>query len=169
MRAILDKVVTLWALAAGAVLLAIVLVTTVNVGAFALDAAARAFGGTVSALPGYEDFVRLSISSAALMFFPYCQRQQGHVAVDLFVDMLPRRLARILEGVWLLLPVGVALFLLYWMAFGMIEARADGTVAAVLGWPEWPFYAPGIASLALWAAVAGVGAVDALRGSRSDV
>ena len=27
-------------------------------------------------------------------------------------------------------------------------------VSPVLGWPEWPFYLPGIVSLALWALVA---------------
>jgi hypothetical protein len=40
------------------------------------------------------------------------------------------------------------------MVLGLLETRADGALSRVLGWPEWPFYLPGIASLLLWAAIA---------------
>ncbi|MGI9509865.1 MAG: TRAP transporter small permease subunit, partial [Geminicoccaceae bacterium] len=78
-----------WALAGGILIMAIMIVTSVNVGAFGLDRIARLFGSNVAALPGYEDFVRLAISCAALMFLPYCQFRRGHVAVDLLVSRLP--------------------------------------------------------------------------------
>ncbi len=154
MRALLEKTVTWWALMGGAILLAIVLVTAVNVGAFGLDRIARLFGGTVTALPGYEDFVRLAISAAALMLFPYCQLHRGHVVVDLLVSRVPRGLQRTLDTISLLAMAGLALFLAYWMVLGMLETRADGALSRVLGWPEWPFYLPGIASLVLWATIA---------------
>ena len=89
MRDLVEKLAAAWALIGGLVLLAIVLVTTANAGAFTLDRLARVFGGTVSGLPGYEDFVRLAISAAALMLLPYCQLRRGHVAVDLFAKWLP--------------------------------------------------------------------------------
>lgn len=154
MRALLEKAATWWALMGGAILLAIVLVTAVNVGAFGLDRVARLFGGTVTALPGYEDFVRLAISAAALMLFPYCQLHRGHVVVDLLVSRVPRGLQRTLDTISLLAMAGLALFLAYWMVLGMLETRADGALSRVLGWPEWPFYLPGIASLVLWATIA---------------
>ena len=47
-----------------------------------------------------------------------------------------------------------ALFLAYWMRLGMIETQEDGALSRVLGWEEWPFYLPGIASLILWAVIA---------------
>lgn len=154
MRRLIEAAAAWWALAGGVLLLAIVLVTSANTGGFILDRVARAWGGSVAGLPGYEDFVRLTISSAALMFFPYCQLRRGHVAVDLFVSALPGGLRALLDRMWLGLTALAAAFLGYWMAIGMAETRADRTVAGVLGWPEWPFYAPGLASLALWAAVA---------------
>ena len=80
MRPLLDKVVVWWALLGGAILLAIVLVTVANVGAFTLDRLARPFGERVAGLPGYEDFVRLAVSCAGLMLFPYCQLRRGHIA-----------------------------------------------------------------------------------------
>lgn len=155
MRSLIKRITTWWALLGGLVLFAIVLVTVSNVAAFALDRLARLLGGTVTGLPGYEDFVRLAISAAALMLLPYCQLKRGHVVVDLFADMLPRALRRILTRISLAAMAALALFLAYWMMQGMHETRADGALSRVLGWPEWPFYLPGIVSLLLWAAVAG--------------
>lgn len=150
-----------WAIAGGLVLLAIVLVTSANAGAFAADRAARAWGGAVAGLPGYEDFVRLTIGCAALMFLPWTQAERGHVAVDLFVGWLPAGLRRWLERLWLVVTAGLALFLAWWMWFGMLRARSDALVTGVLGWPDWPFYLPGIVSLVLWAVVAATQLRDA--------
>ncbi|MCA0918794.1 TRAP transporter small permease [Pseudooceanicola nanhaiensis] len=154
MNAILWRAADLFALLGGVILLLIVLVTTTNTSAFILDRIAGAFGADVSGLPGYEDFVQLAISGAALMFFPFCQANRGHVAVELFMDRFPETLQRGFDRLWLLLTAGIALFLAYWMVFGMLEARDDTAVTAVLGWLIWPFYLPGIASMVLWALVA---------------
>ncbi len=149
----LHRLTTLWALLGGAGLLAIMVVTTTNVAAFLADAAAELFGADVAALSGYEDFVRLMIGPSALAFLPYCQLQRGHVAVDIFVDQLPGRVQRAMDRFFCLAMALLALFLLYSMTLGMLETRSDQVVTAVIGWPEWPFYAPGLVSLALWAAV----------------
>ena len=150
----LEPVVSAWALLGGAILIAIVLVTTFNVGAFTLDRVARLAGSNVSGLPGYEDFVRLGISAAALMLFPYCQLKRGHVNVDLFAQHFPQSVQRILDILWLLITALLALGLAWYMVQGLQEAKGDQVVSPVLGWPEWPFYAPGIVSLVLWALVA---------------
>jgi TRAP-type C4-dicarboxylate transport system permease small subunit len=143
-----------WAIAAGLVVLAIVLVTVVNVGAFTLDRALAFAGIDVRGLPGYEDFVRLAVSAAALMFIPWCQARRGHVAVDFFVEMMPAALQRFLDGVWLLLTSCLGVFLAWWLTLGMLETHADNALSRVLGWPEWPFYLPGIISMLLWSVIA---------------
>ncbi len=160
MRALVEKLAVALALIGGLVLLAIVLVTTANAGAFTLDRLARVFGGTVSGLPGYEDFVRLAVSAAALMLLPYCQLRRGHVAVDLFVKWLPPRIRRGFDIAIAFAMAGLAAFLAFWMTVGLLETRADGALSRVLGWPEWPFYLPGIASLLLWAVVAALQAFE---------
>ncbi len=154
MRSLLERFAAWWALLGGLALLAVVGVTVTNVGAFGLDRIARLFGGNVSGLPGYEDFVRLAVSGAALMLFPYCQLRRGHLAIDFFVARTSRRSQRLLDRAWLVAMAGLALFLAYWMLLGMAETRSDGALSRVLGWPEWPFYLPGLVSLLLWAAVA---------------
>jgi len=153
-NAFLWRMSDVFALLGGVILFAIVLVTTTNAGAFILDRVAGTFGAHVSALPGYEDFVRLAISGAALMFFPYCQAKRGHVAVDLITDRLPRVIHHTLNVAWLLLTSFLAGFLIYWMVFGMLQSRGDSVVVAVLGWAVWPFYLPGILGVTLWGAVA---------------
>lgn len=153
-KVVIERTVSAWALFGGIVLITIVVVTTINVGAFTVDKAARIFGATLSGLPGYEDFVRLAISGGALMFFPYCQLKRGHIAVDLFTKFVPGRTQNILDRCWTLLIALLAGFLAYWMILGMLETYTDNALSRVLGWHVWPFYVPGIVSLVLWAAVA---------------
>jgi len=154
MRSALERVIAAWAFLGGLILLAIVLVTTTNAGAFTIDKIARLFGGTVSGLPGYEDFVRLAISAAGLMFFPYCQLKRGHIAVDILARKISLAGQKTLDVVSFSLTAILAGFLGCWMVLGMAETYADGALSRVLGWPEWPFYLPGVASLFLWAAIA---------------
>ena len=149
-----ERLAAIWALLGGLGLLAIMLVTSTNIAAFLADTIAEHFGGNVSALSGYEDFVRLAIAPSALSFLPYCQLKRGHVAVDIFVDRLPVPVQRGMDRLFALLMAALALFLLYFMTLGMLETRSDSVVTPVIGWPEWPFYAPGLVSLALWALVA---------------
>lgn len=165
MHNVIQKAVTGWALAAGALLLIIVLVTTANVAAFSMDKVARILGGNVPGLFGYEDFVHLAVGVAALMLMPYCQLRRGHIAVDLFSNLMSPDVQRALDKASLMAIVALTLFLAYWMALGMQETRSDGALSPVLGWPEWPFYAPGIVSLLLWAAVA---SLQAFGGSHHD-
>lgn len=154
MLRVLERAASVWAALGGVVLLLIVAVTVANATAFGLDKIARLVGGTVSGLSGYEDFVQLAMGAAAPMFLPYCQLRRGHLAVDLFTTSARPSAKRAIDGVGLLLTAIAALFLAYWMVIGMLETRADNALSRVLGWPEWPFYAPGALSLLLWAAIA---------------
>lgn len=164
MNSLLQRVVTLWALLGGVLAIVIVLVTAVNVGAFTLDSIVKPFGFYIPALPGYEDFVRLAISVAALSFFPYTQMKRGHVAVDLFVQAFPQWLRNFLDHLWPAFTVVVAAALAYYMWYGMLETRNDNSMTAVLGWQEWPWYFPGVISMVLWSLVA----LSQVFGGRSD-
>ncbi len=158
---LLETLVSAWALLGGVILLVITVVTSLNVGANLAGRLADLWGGGhIEGLPGYEDFVRLVISCAALMFFPYCQMRRGHVAVTIFAEKMPLPVRRIIARIWPACIALLALFLGYWMIFGMLETRADQAATAILGWTIWPFYIPGLISLALWAAVALQQAID---------
>jgi len=152
--AVIYRFASYWAYLAGIVLLVIVVVTVTNVAAFSLDRMLAFAGVDIQGLPGYEDFVRLAVSAAALMFIPWCQARRGHVAVDFFVDMMPATMQRVLDALWLLLTACLGAFLAYWMTMGMMETYSDHVLSRVLGWPEWPFYLPGMISMALWSLIA---------------
>lgn len=147
----MQRITAAWAVIGGTGLLLIVAVTTVNTGLFTVDRlAALLLGQNVRGLPGYEDFVLLVIGGVALSFFPYCQLQGSHINVTLFSRRFPPRLNRLLDRLWLLVALGVAIFLAYWLLQGVWERRADHAITRVLGWPEWPFMLPGVISLAMW-------------------
>ena len=165
MRQWLTTLAAWWAIAGGVLLLVITAVTSYNVGAFVIGNISRTFGVTIEGLPGYEDFVRLMISCAALMFFPYCQLRRGHVAVDIFVSGLRPRVRATVDRAWTGLIALTAVFLGYMMIVGLIETRADRTSTSILGWLEWPFYIPGIVSLALWAVIAAMQCAEGRRGA----
>lgn len=159
MPRLLEKLVSAWALLGGVILLVITVVTSLNVGANLGGRVASLWGGSLHGLPGYEDFVRLVISCAALMFFPYCQMKNGHVAVTIFTDKMPHNVRVFLARLWPACLAILAIFLGYWMIYGMLETREDMATTSILGWTIWPFYIPGLLSLALWATVAAMQAV----------
>lgn len=138
---------------ASVLLILIVLVTVYNIGAFGLDRLLRPYGYSIEGLSGYEDFVRLAISCVALMYFPWTQFERGHVSVDFFSQKLSNTVQVVLDKTWLFITFCFVIFLAIFMYKGMIESYEDGAVSSILEWSIWPFYIPGIISLALWGVV----------------
>ncbi|MEN0087195.1 MAG: TRAP transporter small permease [Pseudomonadota bacterium] len=149
----IERAAKAWALLAGAVLLSIMAVTSLNTLSFLAGWVGQPLGVSVPTLSGYEDFVSLAIAMAALGFMPWCQVQRGHIAIDLVADRLPKFMSTAMDQLWLIALAALSIFLAVWLGIGMLEARADNALSPILGWPRWPFFAPGIVSLALWAAV----------------
>lgn len=147
---LLERIIIFWTLLGGLLLLAIMFVTAVNVGSFTLS---KLLGLNIPSLPGYEDFISLVISSAVLMFFPYCQLHKGHICVEIFTNKLPLFICQALEKLWLFVFFLLALFFTYWMVLGMIETYQDQVLTPILGYPIWPSYILGIVSLGFWAVV----------------
>lgn len=143
----------IWVYLAGIILISIVLVTVFNIGAFGLDKIARNFNLSIGGIPGYEDFIELSMSCVALMFFPYTQLERGHVSVDFFADKLSTKNQVLLDKIWLFVTFCIVIFLAYFMFLGLLESRSDSAVSSILGWSKWPFYIPGTISLVMWSLV----------------
>lgn len=147
----LERLAAAFAIAGGTVLLAIAALTGINVLLTGLDMVAPGQFGVVR---GYEDLVRLLVSAAVPLLFPWCQLRRGHVAVELLAEWLPAPVRAALEHLGVALTAAIAIFLAFWLFQGLLETRADGRIASVLGWPEWPFFVPALLALLLWAAVA---------------
>lgn len=154
LQRLLGRVITLWALLGGLILLAIVIMTAVNVAGFTGNTIARPFGGTVPGLPGYEDAVTMLIGVAGLSMFPYCQLNGGHASVDVFMSKAPKWANRFVMGLSNILVACVALAMAVMLVYGTLEARSDGVQTAVLGWPVWVFMPTAVVSCILWSVAA---------------
>lgn len=153
MEELLKKICQWWTYLAGLLLMIIVGVTVLNTTAFGLDKIARMYEMNVSAIPGYEDMVRLMISCVALMFFPWTQLQRGHISVEFFAEKLSSKMLLILDKISLILTLALALFLTVYMFRGMLESKSDNVLSPILEWHEWPFFIPGVISMMLWVIV----------------
>ncbi|WP_331774680.1 TRAP transporter small permease [Sulfurospirillum sp. 1612] len=149
----LRKLCLWWVYLAGILLLIIILTTVIDISASGIDRIVRNYGYSVEGLPGYEDLVRLLVSSIALMFFPWTQLERGHISVEFFTDSLSTKWLMILDKIWLSLTFCLVIFLMIMMYFGMLESKGDNALSRILGWEEWRFYIPGLISLFLWALV----------------
>ncbi len=153
MEATIRKICLYWLYVAGIMIIAIVLMTVLNITAFGLDKIARLFDYDVGGLPGYEDLVRLLISCISLMLFPWAQLERGHVSIEFFTDNLSTYTLIVLDRIWLSVTLILVIFLAITMCLGMMESYGDNQLSRILGWTQWPFYIPGIISLILWGVV----------------
>lgn len=143
--------VTLWALAGGACLGAVV---AVNVATALLGLAGIGFAGDF-------ELTELLAAVAIMAFLPYAQLTGAHVAAEIFTQGAGpgyRRAAAVAAGVT---GAAVALVLGWRMAAGLADMRSFGTQTAILGLPIWWAYAPGLVSMLLWAAAGVTAALSA--------
>ena len=152
----LERLITLWALLGGFLLLLIVLITAINAAGFSLNTVAKLFGRNFPGLPGYEDAVTLFVGIAALAMFPYCQLHSGHAVVDVFMQKAPSWLNKFIRNLSALLTILLACFFAYMLLQGVDQLRNDNVETTVLGWPVWPFAASAVISCLLWALATGL-------------
>ena len=146
------RVTTLWALAGGAVLLAVIGVNLVSI----LGVAAG-----LGPAPGDFELTEMGVAIAAFAFLPYCQATGRNVTADLFTKGLGPRARAGLELLASLVALLFALLLLWRMGAGMGDQRLYGYTTTILQIPVWWGFAASLASLALLAFAALATALDA--------
>lgn len=152
-----EKAAEWWALAGGALLVAVVLLTAVSAaGNILLD----------RPVPGDFEVVEIAVAVAVFAFLPHCQFTGANVAADIFTSRLgPRALAG-LALLSSLVAAGFAALLLWRMSVGMLNYRADGETTHILGFPVWLAFPPMLLSLALLLAAGAATAWKAVAGMR---
>jgi TRAP-type C4-dicarboxylate transport system permease small subunit len=146
MRRAVDALATALALAGGALLVAVAVLTAVSVtGRWIVD----------SPLTGDIELVQLGIAAAIALFLPYCQLHGSHLVVDFFTARSSGVLQQRLDAFGSF-AAGVVFLLLAWRAaIGVAELRASNETTMVLGIPLWLPYSAMVAGLVL-AGVVGV-------------
>lgn len=90
-------------------------------------------------VPGYIDFVELSMATFAFLGIAYCQREGGHVRMDLFVKMIKGRSHWVVELTSTLLPLALVGVLVYysWDHFMRAYDSGDSTIdMELVVWPS---------------------------------
>lgn len=134
------RLIELWALLGGLLLLAIVLLTVYSVVSGALLG---------RPLPGDFELVEVGVAVAAFSFLPYCQLSGANVTADIFTSRAgPRTVAR-LSLVASLIALAFSVLLFWRMQAGMADYRLYEETTAILQIPIWMAFVPILASLAL--------------------
>ncbi|MGR3570487.1 TRAP transporter small permease [Brevirhabdus sp.] len=149
---LLGRLITLWALLGGVVLL---LVVAMNV--------ASVLGMIVwKPFPGDFEMTQVGVAVAVFAFLPYCQLTDANVTADIFTARASPRARALLRGLASLIAMGFAALLLWRMYAGMLDQRAYDYTTAIVQFPIWLAFLPILVSLALLVAAAALTFVQSL-------
>ena len=140
----LERLAVGFALAGGAVLLAMIGVTLASV-------LGRVMASTP--VPGDFELVEIGCAVAVFAFLPYCQLKRGHAAVDLVTRGASPGVRAGLDGAGGLLMAAAGLLLAWRLTLGGADFQANGEESMILGLPLWSAFVPIVLSVVLWAAV----------------
>lgn len=151
------RVIEIWALLGGALLLCIALMSTWS-----------AFSAFVYNKPLQGDFelVEMLVAVAVFMFLPYCQVTDANVTADIFTAGASERTIQRLRLLSGFIALGFGVLLLWRMADGLLDYRQYVETTAILRIPIWYAYVPVLVSLALLLLACLVSIRDLLRDAR---
>lgn len=130
-------VARLLALAGGALLVAIVVLTVVSITGRALFSAGICCGP----IRGIYDYTEIAVGAAIFAFLPWCQYMNSHAAVDLFKSALPDVMNRFLN---VLIDVGMlvlAALIAHRLWLGLLDKQRFGETTLIAQIPVWIGYA----------------------------
>jgi TRAP-type C4-dicarboxylate transport system permease small subunit len=156
-EATLRKVIELWALLGGLLLLAVVLV---NVASLAGNIAFH------QPVPGDFEIVEVGVAVSVFMFLPYCQLTGANVTADIFTAWAGPRLLAILALIASVVALVVAILLLWRMSNGLLDYRQYREVTTIYQFPIWYAFVPILISLFLLVIACAFTLLDAMRNAR---
>ncbi|GIX13705.1 MAG: hypothetical protein KatS3mg118_1664 [Paracoccaceae bacterium] len=169
--AAIRRLIELWALGGGLLLVAVALTNVASVVGAALFTANETgwLGGILPdwlarPVPGDFELTEMGTCIAAFAFLPYVQLTRSNVTADIFTSgASPRWVARFsLAGS--VVAILFTLILGWRMYFGMLDQQAYGYTTAILAIPHWIAFVPILISLALTTVAAAITlAEDAAR------
>ena len=134
------RLIRLWAIGGGLLLIAIVLMTASSV-----------VSGYIFSRPFPGDFeiVQMGVAIAAFTFLPYCQIEGSNVTVDIFTTWASPRLIVVLRMISAVIATAIALLLLTRMWDGMADYQKYNETTPIVEIPIWYAFPPILFSLAL--------------------
>ena len=140
----IEKATRLFALAGGAMLILLALLTIISV-----------IGRTINAYglgPIQGDFELVENGTVFVVFccLPYCQIRFGHVSVDILARSFPTWLSYLINVISQVGMMVIALIITRQLYFGMMDKYQWGETTFILALPAWWGYALALPASALW-------------------
>ena len=149
---LLETLAKLCAIAAGALLTAVTLMTCVSL------IGRNLIGMTIV---GDFELSGAAAGAAVALFMPWCQARRGNIIVDFFTAKASERTVQGLDRFGALL-LGLVMALLTWRTtLGGLNAWKSGSGTMLIGFPEWVIYVAMVPPIALTAVI---GLFQAWRG-----
>jgi TRAP-type C4-dicarboxylate transport system permease small subunit len=130
----LEKLIRVYALLGGAVLVAMALGTVVSITGRALIRIG------LGPIPGDFELIEMGTAIAVFSFLPICHLGRGHVTVDIMTDVMPCWLANIFTILGKALVLVMAAVMARQLWFGMMDKMRYGETTMLLGVPVWYGY-----------------------------
>ncbi|MDF1778413.1 MAG: TRAP transporter small permease [Rhizobiaceae bacterium] len=148
------KIIELWALLGGLILLAVVLMSSASV-------TGNALMGTP--FPGDFEIVQMGVAISVFCFLPYCQMTGANVTADIFTSGASPRTIALLGLLASIIAIGFSLLLLSRMWAGMYDYIKYEETTAILQVPHWWAFIPILISLVLLAVASILTLVDSAQ------
>jgi TRAP-type C4-dicarboxylate transport system permease small subunit len=139
-----SRLITLWALLGGLMLLAVVAVNMISI-------VGSVFG---KPFPGDFELTEMGVAVAVFAFLPYCQLVGANVSADIFTSNASRRTVAFFTLLGSMVALGFACLLIWRMYFGMLDQKDYDYTTTILQIPHWMAFVPILLSLALLALAA---------------
>jgi len=152
-----ERVITVWAIFGGFMVLAVVAINVVNV-------VGGIFGNP---FPGDFELTQMGIAIAAFAFLPYCQLHGQNVTADIFTAGASPRTVAMLTLVASVVALAFAILLTRQVYLGLESQRTYGYQTAILSVKIWYAYVPAVLSLVLLVVAAAITTIEQVRLARS--
>ncbi len=101
-------------------------------------------GTGVGPINGDFELVEAGIAFSIFAFLPYAQLFRGHATVDIFTNVLPRKVQRMIGAFWEVIFT-LVIFLITWRLYeGMMSKFNNGQTTFLLEFPIWWAYAASV-------------------------
>lgn len=139
-----SRLITLWALLGGGVLLVVV-------GVNMLTIISGQFG---KPFPGDFELTEMGVAIAVFSFLPYCQLSGANVSADIFTASAPPRVVAFFTLLGSVVALGFAFLLIWRMYLGLLDQKTYDYTTTILQIPHWMAFVPILISLAFLALAA---------------
>ena len=105
----------------------------------AIDVILRKLSGQRASIPGSNEFSAYFLIVVTMLSIPMLQIKKGHVWVNMFVDMFPKKFRSFWLGIIHAIEALVVAGFGYACVLHAMDLMKSGRVTDVLGLPFWPF------------------------------